>query len=79
MQAKSVATMQMQFNSVEKGADGNPFVAHYVLQLSQFDESASTLARINEVKHMLANPQSVDQAKVKLAQLRDENKIWFVI
>lgn len=79
MQAKSIATMQLAFNGVEKAADGSPFVANYVLQLSQFDESAATLARINEVKHLLQNPQSVEQAKQKLAQLRDENKIWFVI
>ena len=79
MQAKSIATMQLAFTGVEKAADGSPFVANYILQLSQFDESAATLARINEVKHLLQNPQSVEQAKQKLAQLRDENKIWFVI
>lgn len=79
MQAKSIATMQLAFGAVEKPADGPAFVGNYVLQLSQFDESASTLARINEVKHLLANPQNVEQAKAKLAQLRDENKIWFVI
>ena len=56
MQAKSIATMQLAFTGVEKAADGSAFVANYILQLSQFDESAATLARINEVKHLLQNP-----------------------
>ena len=66
MQAKQIPTSALNFQSVEKAADGSPFLASYHLRISQFDESAATLARINEVKHLLQNPQSVDQARQKL-------------
>ena len=62
--------------------DGSSYNQNNFLQIGTLDDSPQTMQRIQEATKLLQTYQGaaqIEQAKSKLAQLRDDSKIWFTI